>query len=358
MASLLILEPFYGGSHRRLVEAVVDRLPPAACCLVTMPGSKWHWRARTAALAFSQKVPRAGHSFVTLLASSVLSLAELLGLRPDLLPLRKVVYFHESQLDYPVRKEQERDFQYGYNQITTCLVADVVVFNSCTLRDSFLGNIVRFLKRQPDQRPDAAEIVADVEAKSCVIYFPLVLPPAPHIPRAPSSGPLHLVWPHRWEHDKDPEAFFRVVFQLLEEGLDFRVSVIGQTYGAVPEVFVEAERRLAGRLGVFGFKADKTEFYAALAECDVVVSTARHETYGVAMLEAAALGCYPLVPDRLVYPELYPAECLYGTEAQLLKRLRAFCRQPGLLQPPPPIEFERFAGPAPLGSLLDCCRLD
>lgn len=52
-----------------------------------------------------------------LLASSVLNLAELVALRPDLGRLRKVLYFHENQLIYPVRKSQERDFQYGYNQV-------------------------------------------------------------------------------------------------------------------------------------------------------------------------------------------------------------------------------------------------
>ena len=54
----------------------------------------------------------------TLFTSSVLNLAELVALRSDLAPLRKVVYFHENQLVYPVvRRRQERDFQFAYNQI-------------------------------------------------------------------------------------------------------------------------------------------------------------------------------------------------------------------------------------------------
>ncbi|KAG9477602.1 hypothetical protein GDO78_002802 [Eleutherodactylus coqui] len=52
-----------------------------------------------------------------LFTSSVLNLAELVALRPDLGKLRKILYFHENQLVYPVRKNQDRDFQYGYNQI-------------------------------------------------------------------------------------------------------------------------------------------------------------------------------------------------------------------------------------------------
>ena len=88
---LLVLEPFYGGSHQQLVDALVEKFGESNTCVITLPDSKWHWRARTSALLLSQRIPRE-HSFVTLFASSVLSLAELLGLRPDLWPLKKVSY--------------------------------------------------------------------------------------------------------------------------------------------------------------------------------------------------------------------------------------------------------------------------
>ena len=59
----------------------------------------------------------------TLFASSVLNLSELVALRPDLAKLHKILYFHENQLVYPVRKQQERDFQHGYSQILSWSVA-------------------------------------------------------------------------------------------------------------------------------------------------------------------------------------------------------------------------------------------
>ena len=31
------------------------------------------------------------------------------------------------------------------------------------------------------------------------------------------------------------------------------------------------------------------------------------------MIEASYAGCFPLVPERLAYPELYPAEMRYGS---------------------------------------------
>ena len=87
MVGLLILEPFYGGSHQQLVDRLTSRLEADTFTLITLPDRKWHWRARTSALNLSQAVPRE-QSFSSLFCSSVLSLAELLGLRPDLHALR------------------------------------------------------------------------------------------------------------------------------------------------------------------------------------------------------------------------------------------------------------------------------
>jgi len=122
MAGVLFIESYYGGSHRQLLNTIIDGINYERVNgyqLLTLPDKKWHWRARTSALYFAETIPH-DHSFKILFASSVLNLAELIGLRPDLNQLKKVLYFHENQLIYPVRKQQERDFQYGYNQIISC----------------------------------------------------------------------------------------------------------------------------------------------------------------------------------------------------------------------------------------------
>jgi hypothetical protein len=57
----------------------------------------------------------------------------------------------------------------------------------------------------------------------------------------------------------------------------------------------------------------KSQYYQLLAQSKVVVSYALQENFGFGIAEAAYLGCVPVVPNRLVYPELYQSNNLYNS---------------------------------------------
>jgi hypothetical protein len=65
-----------------------------------------------------------------------------------------------------------------------------------------------------------------------------------------------------------------------------------------------------------------------------------NEFFGLAMLESCYAGCRPLVPDRLAYPELYPAECRYASIEGLVSQLRAL-----ILERPAPGAYGTLAEP-------------
>ena len=135
-----------------------------------------------------------------------------------------------------------------------------------------------------------------------------------------------MLWNHRWEYDKDPATFFRAVYALAGEGLDFRLILLGESFRNQPAEFLEARERLGERILHFGYAEDLAQYARLLWLGDVVVSTAIHEFFGAAVVEACYCNCFPILPARLSYPELLPAEshdaCLYGDFDGLLGRLR------------------------------------
>jgi hypothetical protein len=68
--------------------------------------------------------------------------------------------------------------------------------------------------------------------------------------------------------------------------------------------------------------ADKDGYYDILARCKVCLSNSLQETFGYSMLEAAALRCVPVVPDRLSYREFYPPEFRFGSEEEMVRLVR------------------------------------
>ena len=114
-----------------------------------------------------------------------------------------------------------------------------------------------------------------------------------------------VLWNHRWEYDKDPAAFFGALRAVADAGVDFELIVAGESYQTEPAEFARARSAFADRIVWFGTASDE-QYPDLLRRADVVVSTARHEFFGVAVVEAITAGALPVLPRRLSYPELVP----------------------------------------------------
>ena len=86
-----------------------------------------------------------------------------------------------------------------------------------------------------------------------------------------------------------------------------------------PWLFKQMEDRLGDVHGGTQFintlehNFSKEEYYDLLSRAKVVVSFALQENFGFSIAEAVYLGCVPVVPNRLVYPEFYSQQYLYDT---------------------------------------------
>ena len=322
--NILVLEPYYGGSHKAFLAGLIRHLP-YSFDLLTLPAHSWKWRMRLAAPHFAGVLihdPRyAGKTFARILCSSLVDVAALRGLLPaHLRTVPLLTYFHENQFAYPMQVSEARDVHFGLTNLTTALASDGLAFNSQYNLDSFLAGCRELLAKMPDMSLPRYEEA--IRAKATILQPCLDFSEIDSCFAERQTGkPPVLVWNHRWEHDKNPELFFNTLYALAEQGVSFGPIVLGESFRNHPPVFADAAQRLAGYMVHFGYAPDRREYCRLLCQGDVVVSTANHEFYGIAMLEAVRAGCRPLVPDRLAYRELFAPEFRYE-DADFARKLR------------------------------------
>ncbi|GAX62105.1 glycosyltransferase [Candidatus Scalindua japonica] len=323
--NILTLEPYYGGSHKAFLDGW-GQYSRHEWTILSLPPWKWKWRMRHSAITLASETEeqiRGGGEWDIIFCSDMLNLAEYLGLIPQAIQkLPSVVYFHENQLTYPVAHPQEFDFHYVLTNLITALAATEVWFNSLYHQNIFLEELKDFLKRMPDFQP--IESVEDIRNKSLVCH-----PGIHQLPkrgkRAP--GPMRIVWAARWEHDKNPELFFDALRILKTKKIEFRISVMGEQFRQFPDVFTTARQEFSDHIDRWGYQKARQDYDDALLEADVFVSTADHEFFGFSVLEGAAAGAFPLVPEKLSYPETLERDAgnedfyFKGDADQLAKRL-------------------------------------
>jgi len=298
-----LVEPYFTGSHKAWAEGFQAHSRHEVH-LLTLPGRFWKWRMQGGAISLARQA-QARPAPDLLLASDMLNLPLFLALAGERLAgLPVALYFHENQLTYPL---QPGEF-----------------FNSAYHQAAFYDELPRLLKHFPDYTE--LWLVDALRHKSQVLPLGLDLARFDRLGPPPSRGRPLILWNHRWEYDKDPETFFRAIYALLDEGLDFGLILLGESFRNRPQEFLTARERLGQRVVHFGYAADAATYGRLLWQADIVVSTARHEFFGAAVVEAGYCGCFPILPRRLSYPELIPDAvqdaCLYDDFEGLLDRLR------------------------------------
>jgi len=308
---IALLEPFNAGSHKTWVDGLV-RHSRHEFQVLSLNGRHWKWRMHGAAVTLARRFLAGNFEPDLLLATDMLDLATFLALtRSKTAHLPTATYFHENQLTYPWSPDdqdpdRERDAHYGFTNFTSALAADAILFNSRYHLESFHNALPDFLKSFPDY--NELGTLPLLAGKSRVLPVGLDLRSLDHHrPTAEDNPRLPLIlWNHRWEYDKNPEQFFKALYQLQDRGLEFEVAVLGESFGRRSPVFAEACRRLGKRIVQFGYARDSGDYARWLWRADILPVHSLHDFFGVSVVEAMYCGCHPLLPKRLAYPEHIP----------------------------------------------------
>jgi glycosyltransferase involved in cell wall biosynthesis len=341
---ILAIEPYFGGPHAQFLDGLRTH-SRHQWTLLAMQARNWKWRMRGAAMHLAGEAAtllgKSGRTrFDLVFASNFLNVADWRALAPEALARVPVVqYFHENHLSYPLEAGPRNpaapavrpDPQYGFLNLSSALASRQVWFNSAFHREEFLRAARGLLAKMPDFVPPG--LVESLAARSRTMPPGTNLEPFIEGRRPRGKPPLTILWNHRWEEDKNPEAFFEVLFFLAQESVPFRLAVVGEAMRKWPPVFEKAKRVLADRLVQFGYLPDREAYERQVLAADIAVSTAHHEFFGLPIIETIAAGCFPLMPARLSYPEIVPPEMqetfFYKTERELRLKLTKLLRGKG-----------------------------
>lgn len=334
---IVLLEPFMVGSHAAWAKGY-QKQSRHEVRILSLPGKYWKWRMHGGAVTLARQFLTAGQRPDLLLATDMLDLTTFLALtRGVAADIPVALYMHENQLSYPWSPTDtdpalQRDAHYCFVNYTSALAADAVLFNSAYHRRDFLAELPGFLKTFPDC--NEGDTVGLIEKKAKTLHLGLDLHRFdPHRPASESrcDRPPLILWNHRWEYDKNPDEFFSSMFELFEQGIEFELSVLGESYKKQPAIFAEAKRKLEKQIVHWGYAESFADYAKWLWRADILPVTSLHDFFGISVVEAIYCNCYPLLPKRLAYPEHLPESChkafFYAGQEELTSRLTQLCRK-------------------------------
>ena len=329
---ILIVEPYFTGSHKQWAEGYKSH-SSHDIRILSMKGQFWKWRMHGGAITLAKMFNALDWLPDLILATDMLDLNTFLSLTRDKSNgIPTAIYFHENQLSYPWSpsdrdKLKNRDMHYGFINYSSALLADKVFFNSKFHMKSFLDALNPFLKQFPDyQEFDTIDIIKE---KSEVLFLGMDLTRFDEYALTKGSRP-NILWNHRWEYDKNPQSFFSVLKRVKSESNDFGLVILGENFSKFPKIFEESKKEFVNQIVHWGYVDSFEEYAKWLWRSHIIPVTSNQEFFGGSVMEAIYCGVWPILPNRLTYPELIPKifhkDNIYRTEEELFKKIMSLIK--------------------------------
>lgn len=322
---ILIVEPFYTGSHKSWSEGY-KKHSKHQIEILSLPGRFWKWRMHGGAITLAKRYEKLEYNPDLILASDMLNLPVFKSLIKS--PPHIALYFHENQFTYPWSPNDldvilKRDRHYGFINYSSALTANSIYFNSQFHLDSFINGLQDYLNEYPDYR--GINNIEIIKKKSSILYLGLDLRSFDPFKKTYNNPFPLILWNHRWEHDKNPKFFFNTLQKLSEKNIIFQLAVIGKEFKNENSSFTIARNLLKKHIIQFGYVNSFEEYAKWLWKADFLLVTSNQDFFGASIMEAVYCNTIPILPNRLTYPELfnkkkYP-ELFYKDENNLIIKL-------------------------------------
>ena len=306
--NILIVEPYYTGSHKQWIDGY-KKYSNHKIKILSLKGQFWKWRMHGGAITLAKKFNNLNWKTDKIIVSDMLDLTTFLALtRKKTSHIPTSIYFHENQISYPWSPKdrdvkKNRDSHYGFINFSSAMAADNIFFNSRFHMDSFYKDLKPFLKNFPDHNEiDSIQILKE---KSQVLHIGLDLKTLDTETFLHNQIP-NILWNHRWEYDKNPEKFFKVLKKIKRNGFKFNLIILGRKFATEPEIFKQSKIIFKNEIIHWGYLKSLDQYAKNLWKADIIPVTSKQEFFGVSVMEAMYCKTWPILPKKLTYPELIP----------------------------------------------------
>jgi len=109
-------------------------------------------------------------------------------------------------------------------------------------------------------------------------------------------------------------------------GYDFDLIVLGENFSNSPKIFQKAKKIFEDNILHWGYVKNFDSYAKWLWKANILPVTSYQEFFGVSIMEAIYCETYPVLPNRLSYPELIPYQLhkdhYYDNNDQFYDRLK------------------------------------